>query len=158
MRRIEYMTRFIEEERSILDVGCGRMWLKQYLPRDMVYYGCDYKARDDATIVCDFNKYEFPQLTVDMCFISGCIEYVRDVDWFLGKVQQTGHKAVLSYCSTDVTPDLRLRRKLAWQNHMGTREIVRRLESTGYMLAHPIERIDGNEIICVVRKLSSPDR
>jgi hypothetical protein len=126
--------------------------LKQYLPKGMVYYGCDYKARDDATIVCDFNKYEFPQVTVDACFISGCIEYIRDVDWFLGKVHETSRKVILSYCSTDVTPELQVRRRLAWQNHMTTRQIVGRVVRSGYVLAHPVGRIDGNEVICALRR------
>ncbi len=47
------------------------MWLREFLSKDVTYYGLDYTSRSDDTIVCDLNAREFPDIKTDVVFCSG---------------------------------------------------------------------------------------
>ena len=72
---------------SVMDLGCGKMWLKEMLPSGYKYYGIDYTDRGKDSYVFDLNKYAFPAFNCDIIFISGCLEYIydaaRDAFYFL---------------------------------------------------------------------------
>lgn len=44
--RIEFMAGFIKANSSVLDMGCGTMVLKKYLPSGCIYQSCDIAARE----------------------------------------------------------------------------------------------------------------
>ncbi len=44
----------------MLDVGCGSMALRSFLPAGCAYKPCDLVERDKDSIVCDFNAGKFP--------------------------------------------------------------------------------------------------
>lgn len=65
---------------SIMDIGCGNGRLKKYLPKNIeTYYGVDYVARDNETIVCDLNRERLPEISVDVYYLAGVIMYINDV-------------------------------------------------------------------------------
>jgi SAM-dependent methyltransferase len=56
------------------------------LPPNINYIGIDFVKRSDKTIICDFNKFEFPDVRdADIVFVMGCYEWVRDGRWLLRK-------------------------------------------------------------------------
>jgi hypothetical protein len=116
--RIEDMQRFIQPGQSVLDIGCGKMWLKDMLPAGCRYFGCDYQDRGPGTLICDLNKKEFPAEKTDITFISGCLEYVEDVGWFLSKVAEAAPRCVIAYCIMTPESDPAKRKKNAWMNHL----------------------------------------
>lgn len=123
--RIELMARYIPAEcRSILDLGCGEMTLKNYIPETCKYLPVDYTDRGLGTIVCDFNKREYPSQPRDLTFMSGIIEYVRDYDWFIQKAVFGSSTIIASYCTLDTIPSKRQRRLNAWHNHLTDKELV----------------------------------
>lgn len=71
---------------SMLDLGAGMMRAKDYIPNGVAYIPVDYKKRAPETVICDFNKYEFPSHTADLVYAIGVIGYVKDWKWFLGKM------------------------------------------------------------------------
>lgn len=101
-KRIEIMAGMISKaSRSIADLGCGEMILKNYLTDKIEYYPIDYCHRDEKTITCDFNQHEFPALSVDTVFASGILEHVVDYAWFIAEMcKMARHEVILSYvCS-----------------------------------------------------------
>ncbi|MBJ6799249.1 class I SAM-dependent methyltransferase [Geomonas propionica] len=153
-RRIKGLAYLLDQEKSVLDLGCGRMWLREFLPDGTRYFCCDYVARSPETIVCDFNRNEFPDLRVDVCFVSGCLEYVEDVDWFLGRIAQASDRLILSYCSTELVPGLPGRKSLAWKSHLSHDALLAKAEAAGFQLCARGEDIDGNEML----KFEKPSR
>ncbi len=146
-KRIFEMSKFIEDnEKTILDLGCGRMWLKEYLRTDIKYYGCDYIERDEHTIICDFNKLEFPKIHIDLCFASGIVEYIHNFDWFIGEIAQISNCLIVSYCHTDFNPNLKSRIKQGWQNHFSEYEFIKKVELKGFHLQKKSTKIKGNGI------------
>ncbi len=147
-KRIFVMSMLIKDnETSILDLGCGKMWLKEYIPNKTQYYGCDRIKRDANTIVCDFNKKEFPVVKVDVCFCSGCLEYVDDVDWFFDKISNSSTSFILSYCTTDVYPSIRKRKSMGWVNHLSSSKLKKKIQSHGLVLSMISNEIPGNLIM-----------
>lgn len=122
--RIEFMSTSIKPGSSILDLGCGKMWLKDYLPENCTYIPVDYTPRGPDCRIYDFNKYQFPQIQVDTAFISGCLEYIFDVDWFIDNICLFSNQCILSYCTTDQTKDLTIRNKRLWVNHLSSSELI----------------------------------
>ena len=76
--RIEKMSAFVDPNCSVVDLGCGRMWLREYLPKTVRYYPVDYEDRGAGCIVQDFNQYQYPDVDADTAFASGCQEHVND--------------------------------------------------------------------------------
>jgi len=150
--RIKAMAELIENERIILDIGCGRMWLKDFLDSSKVYLGCDFVKRNDDTIVCNLNDNQFPEIKADLCFVSGCFEYVENIEWFLDKLEACAPALIISYCTRDLNPDLKLRKSMGWVNHLSFQEIVRMIASRGFSLVKRVDVIDGNEILKFVRQ------
>jgi hypothetical protein len=47
--RAAFAAQFIPVGARVLELGCGRMALKRFLPNGCSYQGCDLVTRDDAT-------------------------------------------------------------------------------------------------------------
>lgn len=123
-RRIERMSSFIDtEDRSVVDVGCGPMWLREYLPPNTKYTGIDYKHRGSDMIVCDLNSQETPKIQSDVWFISGCLEYLDDPDGFISCAANHSKKCIISYCAMENFPLLPERMKRGWRNHLQSEHI-----------------------------------
>ena len=135
------MASYIPDDcKSVLDVGCGKMWLKEFLKPSVKYYGLDYVARDDETIVCDLNKREFPDIKTDVCFCSGVIAYVNEenLDWFCKKLRETSPILLISYNTRDLghyqNYFITLRKMRYFKNHMKRKEFINLLEKAGFKL------------------------
>jgi hypothetical protein len=142
------MTTLIENETSFLDIGCGRMWLRDFLPKGSVYFCCDYIKRDDATIVCDLNKKEFPipGVSVDCCFASGVIEYLDDPQWFFSQALTVGRSMIFSYCPLEIQPDLKYRKSLGWRTNVGRDFFIDIAKSAGYTRQTEQLNFDGCDL------------
>lgn len=121
--RIRQMAVFVPPNCSVLDLGCGEMWLREFLT-NCVYIPVDYQARGPETIVCDFNHGEFPDKHADVSFVSGCLEYIEDPPWFIGQIAAHSHACVISYCSIEHFDDPAERAALAWKNSFDAKELI----------------------------------
>lgn len=121
--RIKLMSSYIPDGASVIDLGCGKMWLKEFI-KNSVYYPVDYVWRGEGTIICDLNKDKFPDIKSDISFVSGCLEYIEDYKSFICNISNNSKKCILSYCTTDLIPDIKERKSLAWVNHLSRQEIL----------------------------------
>jgi hypothetical protein len=153
MVRIRAMAAFVPEGATVLDLGCGRMWLREILSPACTYFPVDYAKRDGATEVCDFSKYQFPNRTVDVSFISGCLEYVEDVDWFVAKVAAAAPRCIVSYCALEEFPDREARKKRAWVNHLTRASLIQVFADKGMIVTAESSTADGDSIFVFDRKL-----
>lgn len=144
--RIKRMADLINKEHSYLDLGCGRMWLKEFLPPDSLYHACDYTSRGENTLVCDFNKKEFPAITVDCCFASGVIEYLDDPFWFFEQIYRTSPNCIVSYCPIEIQSDIEFRKSLGWRNHMSRVELLQIIDKHHFTISNELINTDGYDI------------
>lgn len=120
---------------GVIDLGCGECKLHKYLG-GVKYVGVDYKKRNRSTLVADFNKKQFPIIPCEnksyLYFCSGCMEYIKDIDWFIAKMTN-GKSIVLSYCAVEHNRNMGRRRELAWQNHLTVFEIINKMRKHHYI-------------------------
>lgn len=151
-RRVEKMSAMISEDsQSVADLGCGQMTLKGYLPESIVYYPVDYCARDKNTFICDFNKYEFPEISVDTVFASGVLEHVVDYAWFISKICEMAlHEVILSYACSEkeegqtIRPRIQNGYHIDWANSLSMDTIIGLFKANHFLLKFK-KQINGNE-------------
>lgn len=148
--RLKVMTKYIPDNVSLMDLGCGPMWVKEFVKLNK-YYPVDYKKRDDDTIVCDFNKFEFPEKNVDFAFVGGCLEYVKEFEWFIKKISKYANSCVISYCCIEQIPDTLNRRSLAWVNDLSKKEIISLFQKHGFDLIVEDNYLEFNSIFLFTR-------
>ena len=143
--RIKLMSGYISSGKTVMDLGCGKMWLKAMIP-DSKYFPVDYKKRDDTTIVCDFNKLEFPDFPVDVTFISGCLEYIENYKWFIKEISSHSHRCIVSYCTIESIPNIAIRRKRAWKNDLKREELIEAFEKNSMKIKFEDKFGESNDI------------
>ena len=122
--RIRQMAEFIPANATVMDLGCGPGWLGEIVdPRS--YTGVDYLPRKEDTVVCDFNKRQFPEFRRDVAFVSGCLEYIEDYRWFIAQICDKTDVCILSYCLVEIHQDLAARRRAGWVNDLTLDQIKR---------------------------------
>lgn len=146
--RILSMAQFIKPNEHVIDLGCGQMWLKEYLPPGCQYTAVDYTARDAETIICDFNAYQFPEIEADVAFVSGCLEYVEDYEWFVKQISSRYKKCIISYCIVENFPNVSERIGKAWVNHLSQKDIVNLFEKYHLHLEHHLTTLNNIFVFC----------
>ena len=86
--RARAMSQLIPEDVKVLmDIGCGEELLKEFLCKDIKYYGLDYCERNKETINCDINKEKIQDIKVDLYYMAGIIDYV-DIPNFIKQLSR----------------------------------------------------------------------
>ncbi len=124
IKRIALMAKYIPHNSSVVDFGCGPMWLKELLPKGCTYTGVDYIYRGAGSEVFDLNMAEFPDKKFDVAFVSGCLEYIVNYKWFINQLDSHCNLCILSYCTLEFFDNVEERKKLAWVNHVKRDEIL----------------------------------
>ena len=134
-RNKEIASLISKECSSVMDFGAGNMQLRKFISSNVTYFPVDYIARCKDTIVCDFNKKEFPKQNFDCAVLSGCFEYIKDTDWFLSELNNsTKNELIISYNSIEDLPDIELREASGFQNHFSFNDFVQKIQSFGFLL------------------------
>jgi SAM-dependent methyltransferase len=144
--RIRVMSQYIRRNDSVLDLGCGQMWLKEFLLPSNQYTGVDYQQRDSETIVCDFNRCEFPNVSADVFFVSGCLEYIHDFESFIENIANSCRRCIISYCCMDEFSDIQMRRQRAWVNDLTREQLLEMFFSKGMRLTCEDKTLTNNAI------------
>ena len=151
--RAQAAATYIPVGAHVLDLGCGAMALEKFLPAGCAYQPCDLVARDARTIVCDFNKGEFPAAgSCDFVAMLGVLEYVFDAPAFLKRLAALRRPVVMSYCAADLASLDRA--ALGWVNAFTVVELARLLAEAGLS----IERADRIDAAQVMLRLSPVPR
>jgi len=156
-RRAAFAATFIPAGARVLDLGCGRMALRGFLREGCDYRGCDLVARDAHTIVCDFNKGDFPSAEaadVDVLVLLGVLEYIADLDAFFARLRDAGREIVLSYCAADFTSlD---RPSLGWINSLTLADLATLFDRFGFRVVCS-ERVDEFQIVIKLRRAAGAE-
>jgi len=129
--RIKLMAKFVTPLSSVLDIGCGQMALKKYLPYKCSYSPCDLVIRSEDTIICDLNKdVSMIKNHYDYIFCSGIFEYVNDVPKLIEQIAPCTNNFVISYACREQHPCER--EYHGWVNSYSAIEIIKIFEDEGF--------------------------
>ena len=126
--RISHLASFIDTSGPVLDIGCGMMWLEPMLTRGNAYIPLDYIRRDDRTMVVDLNTDGLPEVDAEFVYMSGVLEYLRDVPGFLRQVALRRYRRILlTYCSMECWWKMSVRQSLNWVSHESIESLMQAL-------------------------------
>lgn len=123
---------------TVIDLGAASGMLENYLNKNVTFIPVDYmKIRDDE-VICDFNKYEFPDIDEDKkncCIVMcGIIQCVKDWKWLLRKSGESADTIIISHNDiVRVNRDFR-REKLTWNNAVFNHQIILEMQKIGYKM------------------------
>lgn len=123
---------------ALMDCGAGNMSLKRMINAGIKYYPVDNVQRYSETIVCDFNKGNFPDIYVDTIVACGILEYIILPEIFIKEMCEHSNTVLLSYCSLQMRSDISYRLSLGWKNHLTEGEIVKIFYQNGFVIKDEI--------------------
>ena len=140
-KRVYYLSEWIDKTiKSIADYGAGKMYMKECIDSDVSYFPIDYIRRTDETIVCDFNRGEFPKLQTDVALCLGIFEVLNSAETLMQHVcENTDKDIIVSYPTTDKFPDIEGRRTSAYLNDLTEAMILSTMDNHGFKLLNQVE-------------------
>lgn len=130
-----------QEYDSVIDMGAGALTIKKYLKPDTAYFPVDYCKRFEEVIVCDFEKEEYPNITSDVVFALGILEYISNADLFVEKICNMSNTVIISYNVIEKKGNFHMRQRNGWVNHFKTIDIISLFRHNGFSLTD--ERLYG---------------
>jgi asparagine synthase (glutamine-hydrolysing) len=144
------MAKYISAGQEVVEVGCGEMKLKEFLPEPTRYTGIDYIKRAEGTVVCDFNKERLPRLESDIYFLAGVLEYAIAPDDIIAQIcSNTRQRVILSYCLLNDFPE-ETRKQLNWVNSLNESDIRRLFKKFGFSVLHTF-KVQDNTVFIAMR-------
>jgi len=137
---------------SVADMGCGHMTLERYLAPATRYLPVDVVRRDERTNVVDFNHAPPPLLATHAAACLGLLEYLHDVEGFLGKLHTGYPVVVLSYNLANGHILLKQRRAHAWVNDYSVDQMAALFEATGWEATEALS-LDGHQMLWKLKRV-----
>ena len=152
IKRARIAVNMTPKYKSVADMGAGAMSIKKLLQRGTKYYPIDYTKRFDETIVCDFNKGEYPDLSVDVTYALGVLEYIIDAKRFVNEVCRMAKTVIISYNCIEKCSDFMYRQGAGYKNHFKMIEIIKLFSECNFELKDE-QLYDGIGIIFRFQKI-----
>lgn len=121
--------------KSVADYGAGHKFIKDFLPEQTIYYPIDFIDRGDNTIVCDFNKGEFPEIFSEVSVCTGVLMYIEPAEELVGHIcGHTEHRIIFSFVTLEGMPDLDIRRRSGMCQDYTEQQIIDMFIEHGFKL------------------------
>jgi len=105
--------------KRVLDVGCGTCWLKNYLPKDTIYFGMDayVKGKDILTETIEDIEVLSDVYDFETIFVFAALDGMRDLKLALSKMQYLSSKNIVILTGINIAPDI-------YHTHLITEEFL----------------------------------
>ena len=138
-QRIRFFSEWIDDEdRTVVDLGCGKRLIESLLPKSCQYIPVDYQNRGARTVVCDFNKKEYPEVRADVVLMISVLQWIDYPLWLIEEAcSHCNEKILFHYITPCNSSDsiIRLKREgEGIKNHLSPVEIISEFNSHGFVL------------------------
>lgn len=126
--RLRTLAERIAPGETVVDVGAGGRWLRDFLEPSSLYLPVD--CIPYSPIRFDFNAEELPpRLTGDVAVMSGVLEYIENPVRALSIVQMWCKRILLSYAIQPADHAPRI--AAGWVNHLTEGDLISAFERVG---------------------------
>lgn len=121
--------------KSVADYGAGHKFIKGFLPEQTIYYPIDFIDRGDNTIICDFNRREFPEIFSEMSVCTGVSMYIEPAEELVGHIcEHTECRIIFSFVTLEGMPDIDIRRESGMCQDYTEQQIIDMFAKHGFKL------------------------
>lgn len=131
--RAKRAAKLVQPGASVLDIGCGAMALRDFLPEGCTYMPADIVSRTPDCIVVDLNTGPYPAIGSDAVTMLGVLEYIRDPDSVLRQARKYHDQLIFSYV-THARGSVESRRAMGWVSDFTLKDICGTVQRTGWRL------------------------
>lgn len=148
MGRVKLIADWISEEvSSVADYGAGKLSLRQFLNPAVLYCPIDYVKRSEDTVVCDFDRDSFPEISADVSVCTATLVFLGRAEKLLEHIcTHTTQEIILSYVTREKFSNIAGRRASGYVNDFTHSDIQNLLAQHGFALAEakpdPANKID----------------
>ena len=105
--------------KSVADYGAGYKFMKELIPIETAYYPIDFIDRGENTIICDFNKREFPEVYSELSVCAGVLMYIKPAEELIRHIcEHTERWIIFSFITLEEMPDIEVREKFGMCQHV----------------------------------------
>ena len=140
---------------AVLDLGCGRMALEQFLPPGCTYVPADLAPWAPHVLPVNLDADEYPAGSYDITVMLGVLSYLRNPRQVLMRARHHSKTLILSFAHPRSIVPSRSDRKAGKVNHFRPRKLVRILGATGWCLDKTIRyrrSREHNELIYLMHR------
>lgn len=91
--------------KSVLDVGCGGMSIKNYLPEGTKYTGIDAFPINDQVIQMEAEKLWFEDQSFETVYAFAVLDGVQDLGKVISEMKRVCSKNIVILTGVDIEPD-----------------------------------------------------
>ncbi len=152
--RARVISRWIPEGAYVLDMGCGNMLIEKHLKNPAGYIPCDIAKRDERTIVCDFDKFEYPPAqSENMILCLGVVNYLQHQKELIEHLCSRGKSFLFTFKPRELVA-AKVEKGL-YPEAISFKEACDIVTTKGYDLKYQYMLGQGDEILLIANKLSS---
>ena len=123
---------FISPGSRVLDLGCGRMALRRFLPTGCRYVPADLAQWTEEVIPVDLETGAFPRGSYDVVVILGVLEHLTDPINVMRQAREHGRELIVSYCHPGRESSVVQRRGEGWINGLTEDELAAAFAACGW--------------------------
>ena len=133
---------FIAPGSRVLDLGCGRMALRRFLPTGCRYVPADLAQWTDEVIPVDLETGAFPRGSYDVVVILGVLEHLTDPISVIKQAREHGRELIVSYCHPGRESSVVQRRAEGWINDLTEKELEAAFAGCGWRMRSTLTYAD----------------
>lgn len=150
-RRAQAAAFFIPAGSKVLDLGCGQMGLRKFLPQGCKYVPSDIKAWSDDVIVCDLDAGEFPPGRYDVITLLGVLEFVAAASETLARARAAADRLVVSFHHPTLAWHAFSRKRREHRaHHYSGRQLRAELTRAGWAVDHSVKHTRGGHFATTI--------
>lgn len=119
---------------SVLDLGCGRMALRNYLPSGCRYVPADLPKWSAEVIAVDLEADEFPAGDYDVIVILNVLEYISNPLEVIRRSASQGRRLIVSYYHAGREASSARRREARWINDLTEGDLREEFRQSGWQI------------------------
>lgn len=149
--RAKVIARWIPAGAHVLDMGCGNMLIEKYLKEPADYIPCDIAKRDERTIVCDFDKFEYPPMRGEnLVLCLGVVNYLKHQKELLEHLCARGKSFLFTFKPRELIAAKV--QKGFYPEAIGFKEATDLVAASGFQLKCQYVLGQGDEILLIANK------